>query len=352
MVVRDGISLLTLERFGTQCFALVCDPSKVTFAVTDHFNILGEAVNESGAFAGINGDGWCSRVNEGIPCSLPNSVAWSNGKAVQVNQYETRPFFNVTISGFPSISHQKSGTMFYNTVSADRYLIKDGEINKALYSRPKEKNARTAVGITTNGHVVLFKCDGWDVNNVTKEPPKGLDWIELATVGIELGCADFINLDGGGSSTMWLDGKEVGVANDDGRIGYRSTVNHLLVFISDYQPPMTGDNMKYEIIKVVRKRLGPSFYEKGNGDASLGTFESNVYTDTTEDIPRGGTVYTVRWVQLPDGNWIPKNHYSNGDVYLKEIEDNEDPNLVLDIKYYSDGKLVINGSEVQYTPLQ
>lgn len=62
---------------------------------------------------------------------------------------------------------------------------------------------RTAVGITTDGKVVLFVCDG------RLPQSKGATLLELAQVMKGIGCADALNLDGGGSTNMWVDGEVI-----------------------------------------------------------------------------------------------------------------------------------------------
>ena len=59
---------------------------------------------------------------------------------------------------------------------------------------------RTAVGIMEDGRIVLFVCDGRIPES------KGADLIELAQIMKGIGCKDALNLDGGGSTNMWVDG--------------------------------------------------------------------------------------------------------------------------------------------------
>ena len=264
---KNGVVKKHLTRYGADCYALLCDPDKVNFIVTDHFNTLNNAVEENNAFAGINGDGWAAGY------SIPNSIAWSKGTPVNVVQYDYRPFFNFSSDSIPEIKWITDNVNFSNTVSGDRFIISNGEINQTLYDRPQEKNARTAVGIRSDNTVVLFKCDGYDYDLVNGNPPKGLGWVELANVGLELGCVDFINLDGGGSSTMWADGSQVGIANDDGVIGLRSTVNHLLVRVGESPP--TGGSMT-----VVSNINGARGFKSAGGSKLIGKIPYN--TEVTD----------------------------------------------------------------------
>lgn len=301
----NGTFLVDMPRFDTNCYALVCDPTKVKFVVTDHFNTVDGAVSEYKAFAGVNGDGWYTH--------LPNSIAWSQGMPVNPIQKESEPFFNVTERGIPEIDWKPSGVSFHNAVSGDRYLVQNGEINQALYSRVQEKNARTAVGITESGKVVLFKCDGWDIH---KEglASKGLNWIELANCGLELNCVDFINLDGGGSSTMWVDGEQVGIANDDGVIGLRSTINHLLVMVNG------EDEMD-----ILRTKSVTPFYRFVNGvvKGQDGTLSDGYELEyTTETVMQNGKQYTIIREPLP-GAVKPENAIES--KFLEVVRDSVPP---------------------------
>jgi exopolysaccharide biosynthesis protein len=60
---------------------------------------------------------------------------------------------------------------------------------------------RTAAGYRKNGELVLLVVDGRQVNS------RGVDLMELAIIMKDLDCIEAINLDGGGSSAMVVDGK-------------------------------------------------------------------------------------------------------------------------------------------------
>lgn len=69
---------------------------------------------------------------------------------------------------------------------------------------PTANNPRSAIGITRYNHLVFFVCEG---RNMTPEVP-GLTLEEVAQILKDLGCVDAINLDGGGSSCMLINGQE------------------------------------------------------------------------------------------------------------------------------------------------
>jgi len=63
------------------------------------------------------------------------------------------------------------------------------------------KHPRTAIGKIRNHKIVLVTLDG------RTSQAKGVTLSELADIMISLHCCDAVNLDGGGSTTMWISGK-------------------------------------------------------------------------------------------------------------------------------------------------
>ena len=93
-------------------------------------------------------------------------------------------------------------------------LITDGEIavtesdevGKAMASNP-----RTAIGMIDDLHYVFVVSDG------RTEESEGLSLLELAELMYELGVETAYNLDGGGSSTMYFNGKVVNKPTTSGK---------------------------------------------------------------------------------------------------------------------------------------
>ena len=59
---------------------------------------------------------------------------------------------------------------------------------------------RSAVGVTADGKIVLFICDG------RIDASQGAYIKELGPIMKSLGCVYAMNLDGGGSTGMWING--------------------------------------------------------------------------------------------------------------------------------------------------
>jgi exopolysaccharide biosynthesis protein len=70
------------------------------------------------------------------------------------------------------------------------------------------RHPRTAIGIKPNGRVILLTVDGRNANSA------GMSLFELSKIMKWLGCTSAINLDGGGSTTLWIQGfPDEGVIN-------------------------------------------------------------------------------------------------------------------------------------------
>lgn len=101
-----------------------------------------------------------------------------------------------------------------DVVGAGPRLLKNGAI--VVTSKEEEFPAdiavgrapRTAVGVTKDGHIVLLVVDGRQRDSI------GMSLQELAQMMQELGCNDAMNLDGGGSSEMVVNGKAVNNPSD------------------------------------------------------------------------------------------------------------------------------------------
>jgi exopolysaccharide biosynthesis protein len=93
-------------------------------------------------------------------------------------------------------------------------LIKDGKIDitweqeKTTKAFVETRHPRTAVAKLKDGKFLLLTADGRTENS------GGLDLNDLATYLLELGAVDAMNLDGGGSTTMYVDGKVVNHPSD------------------------------------------------------------------------------------------------------------------------------------------
>jgi len=108
-------------------------------------------------------------------------------------------------------------------------LIKNGKIEitweqeKSSKSFVETRHPRTAAAKLKDGKFLMVTVDGRQ-----PETSVGMSLQELAEMLLELGATDAMNLDGGGSTTMFLNGKVVNRPSD--KEGERSVSDALLVF--------------------------------------------------------------------------------------------------------------------------
>lgn len=113
-------------------------------------------------------------------------------------------------------------------------LIKNGKIDitwekeKASRSFFETRHPRTAVARLKDGKFLLLTVDG------RSESSGGIGLNDLASYLLALGALDAMNLDGGGSTTMYLDGKLVNHPSD--KEGERSVSDALIVTLRTKVP--------------------------------------------------------------------------------------------------------------------
>lgn len=101
-------------------------------------------------------------------------------------------------------------------ISGGPYLLKDNQIFIDMTSQKLQsiggRNPRTAIGYTEDNNLVLVAVDGREGSSV------GLTLVELAKLMKTLGCTNAINLDGGGSTVMYIKGQIVNHPHQPGGI--------------------------------------------------------------------------------------------------------------------------------------
>lgn len=79
----------------------------------------------------------------------------------------------------------------------------------------------------------------------------------------------------------------------------------------------------YKVIKTIRKRIEPNFYadyDPNDPDAIEGEEFVSQASVADTNLPVSST-RDVIWEMLPDGKWVPRNHYKADYVYLLNISD-------------------------------
>jgi len=92
-------------------------------------------------------------------------------------------------------------------ISGGPYLLKNGDVYVDITEQKLNsiggRNPRTAIGYTNDGTLIMVTADGREGSSI------GLTLTELANLMKSLGCINAMNLDGGGSTVMYINGKVV-----------------------------------------------------------------------------------------------------------------------------------------------
>lgn len=174
---------------------------------------------------------WCSKAeikqgsgNTGIP---RNGFVFSIGKdAIErsnnvlsfAQRTNSRPLDFENIIRFAmkaDFGKERSWDYFEDITNGVSRLIRNGKIDitweaeKASRSFAETRHPRTAVAKLNDGKFLMITVDG-------RQPgvSVGMTLQELAEYLLSLGAVDAMNLDGGGSTTMFLDGKVVNTPSD------------------------------------------------------------------------------------------------------------------------------------------
>ena len=92
-------------------------------------------------------------------------------------------------------------------ISGGPYLVKDGEVYVDMTAQKLGsiggRNPRSAIGYTADHNLILVAVDGREGSSI------GMTLMELASLMKSAGCVGAINLDGGGSTVMYVNGQIV-----------------------------------------------------------------------------------------------------------------------------------------------
>ena len=131
----------------------------------------------------------------------------------------------------PSASYPEGGEEFAaKTAIGGGPLLIDGGKFKDTYVEelfngtsgigPDTNQPRTAIGVTADKKMITFVCEGRQMTDGVY----GLTTADVANVLLDLGCVEAINLDGGGSSCMLVNGKQTIKVSDGSQRAVGSTI--------------------------------------------------------------------------------------------------------------------------------
>ncbi len=201
------------------------------------------------AVAGINGTYFNTRTGghvtylrvdgEEVPRASPPWAPWIDEGALGMDNGGNAAMVEEPGGGWPA------ETGYTDLLACGPLLIIDDTIPasdlNSIGGHCSDRHPRSAVGITGDGRLILLTVDG------RTEMSAGMTCEELAQVMEDLGCGDALNLDGGGSTTLWGSGEPYsGVLNfpsDNGTFDHEGerACSNAIAIISEPAPPATWD---------------------------------------------------------------------------------------------------------------
>ncbi|WP_018478705.1 phosphodiester glycosidase family protein [Pontibacter roseus] len=224
---RQSINMLdiNLRKAGIQ----------VRFAYSDSTRIkTSDFAREQGAVAAINGSYF--DVKNGGSVNFFRTGGQINATSTpQLPAYRENAAIAVDVAGKVSIIRKpKAGwetTAIPELLSSGPLLVFGGQVEAMVpQAFNTNRHPRTAIGITSDNHLLLVTVDGRSAE------AQGMTNAELAQLMLTLGCTEALNLDGGGSTTLWIDGRGTnGIVNfpSDNKAydheGERAVANSVLI---------------------------------------------------------------------------------------------------------------------------
>ena len=203
-VVKASLSLYSstqriyLAEADPACFEMKLVPFRKRQTVAS-------AARNSNIAIAVNGSFFDTDTSQAVPANYLKSGGWAY---TTWNKGAYDGAVGLDESGMPEFRKWRRTpadsvwqAQFEEVIVAGPLLILDKEIQIHRTDTPEERAPRTAIGQKADGTFVFFAVDG------RQKGADGMTLRELAFVIQWLGCVQALNLDGGGSTTFWVDEK-------------------------------------------------------------------------------------------------------------------------------------------------
>ena len=223
---KQIISLLTLDKNSFDRYRIQFSYSNSDLRTTSSF---GKSKN---AVAAINGGFFNMDNGESVTYFEINDTVISRTRPAELKWGITDSIINgaiVVTNDFKIIIQPANSDQFYERSKQEAAVLVSGPLllfNSEIMELPNMKfvnnrHPRTCL-CKTKESVVLITIDG------RNKEAEGMSLIEVQKFLLNMGCIDAINLDGGGSTTLWT--KDKGIVNfPSDKSGERPVSNALLI---------------------------------------------------------------------------------------------------------------------------
>ncbi|MDN5288049.1 MAG: hypothetical protein JWR38_4323 [Mucilaginibacter sp.] len=197
--------------------------------VTDDFGIQNQALAAiNGTFFDVKNGGSVDFIRVGGQIINENRLEKNNTRAGHQRAALVMKDGELRINGWDGSSDWEQKLDGQDVMLTGPLLLhNDQQVKIDSNSFSVTRHPRSAIAITDNNRILMITVDGRDANSA------GMSLFELSKILHWLHCKDGVNLDGGGSTTLWV--KNKGVVNypsDNGKWdhqGERKVANVILV---------------------------------------------------------------------------------------------------------------------------
>lgn len=225
-VMRDADGVVVKKwsprLFGSdqRIFCVEIDPAEYRLALAQDSlrTRVSELGRQSGAEVAINGGFFKTRTDEAVASGFirigdrfPARMPGNYGAAVVIDS--TGYVSLVPWSDAVQTQYDSPETRYSEVLTTGPALVRNGYLLIG-WNAAEPRHPRSCIGVRPDGTVVLMVVDG------RQKKAAGMGLCELAYLTRLMGMSDVLNLDGGGSSTLWT--KRQGVIN--------KTSDHVLFF--------------------------------------------------------------------------------------------------------------------------
>ncbi|MBI2892145.1 MAG: phosphodiester glycosidase family protein [Deltaproteobacteria bacterium] len=192
----------------------------VVTAEADKYSTTSEFAGRYGAVVATNGD-YADSTSDYVPYGIcvANGTRWSrdNGRAPM-----WAALFDANDVGRIRTSPAETPAGTWNALGGTPVVVENGAaVDFGGAVGASDRHPRTGVGFADDGRRMI-----WVVVDGRRSGARGMTWTELGQLLVELGAQKGLNLDGGGSSTMYISA-EGGVQNVPSDGSERTIINHL-----------------------------------------------------------------------------------------------------------------------------
>ena len=158
------------------------------------------------------------RAAIGISKNRKADVAWINSDSSYKSRARQKPIIPYLYRQLPDrkLAHLFKKWKVNTAIGGGPVLVQKGAMlitnNEELLfagTAKYDKHPRTAMGYTKSGHLIILVIEGRNVGKA-----EGANLVQEAAILLDIGCYEALNLDGGGSSCMLVNGKQTITPSD------------------------------------------------------------------------------------------------------------------------------------------